>query len=213
MLPSALCGRTCSRSASTRPARQNTRPDATRARSAGYQHATADPLEGGRAAAILGRRNHLVQDSDELDNLGVPMASSDDLPKHLEMIQAIVDRHARTSFLLKGWSVALVTGVFVLALRGEAPAFVLLAALLPALMLWGLDAFYLRQERLFRCLYNRVRKAEPDPADRFSFDTIPCRSEVACWCRTLFSCTVICFHGPVIAAVPLGAWSLSVWGA
>lgn len=42
----------------------------------------------------------------------------DDLPDHLEMIQAVIERHARNSFLLKGWSLTLVAAVFLLAVRG-----------------------------------------------------------------------------------------------
>ena len=45
-------------------------------------------------------------------------AERDDLPKHLEFIQAVLERHARTSFVLKGWSVTVVAAVFLLAVRG-----------------------------------------------------------------------------------------------
>ncbi len=45
----------------------------------------------------------------------------DHLPKHLELIQAVVDRHARSSFLLKGWSVTLVSAIVLLAVRSQEP--------------------------------------------------------------------------------------------
>ena len=45
-------------------------------------------------------------------------AEREDLPKHLEFIQVVIERHARTSFVLKGWSVTVVAAVFLLAVRG-----------------------------------------------------------------------------------------------
>lgn len=82
----------------------------------------------------------------------------DDLPKHLEFILDVVERHARNSFVLKGWSVTLVAAVFLLAVRGAEPALAMAAGLLPSLTFWALDAYYLRQERMFRALYNHVQR-------------------------------------------------------
>ena len=79
--------------------------------------------------------------------------------KHLKMIQAVINRMAHNSFLLKGWSVILTAALFVLAANDAKPQFILVA-LFPALMLWGLDGYFLWQERLFRALYDRVRLAD-----------------------------------------------------
>ena len=42
-------------------------------------------------------------------------AERDDLPKHLEFIQVVIERHARTSFVLKKWSLTIVSAVFLLS--------------------------------------------------------------------------------------------------
>ena len=87
--------------------------------------------------------------------------------KHLEFIQGVVNRLANTSFRLKGWAVVLVAALFVLmkeAWGGFVPA-----ALLPVLFFWGLDGYFLWQERLFRALYDHVRGLEEDSID-FSMD-------------------------------------------
>lgn len=86
-----------------------------------------------------------------------PSSSSDDLVKHLEFIQAIVARQAANSFLLKGWSITLVAGLFALAAKDANPRFAWLA-LLPMIGFGGLDAYYLYQEKRFRALYNWVRQ-------------------------------------------------------
>ena len=71
---------------------------------------------------------------------------------HLEMIQGIVNRLAKSSFLLKGWTVILVSALFALAAKDSKIYFIYLAYF-PGLAFWGLDGYYLRQERLFRKLY------------------------------------------------------------
>ena len=54
-------------------------------------------------------------------------AERDDLPKHLEFIQVVIERHARTSFVLKRWSVTVVAAVFLLAVRGADSALAMAA--------------------------------------------------------------------------------------
>lgn len=125
----------------------------------------------------------------------------DDLPKHLEFILDVVERHARNSFILKGWSVTLVAAVFLLAVRGAEPELAMAAGLLPSLTFWALDAYYLRQERMYRALYNHVRKAPGNAEDRFSLDARPLASEVPGWFRTLKAPSVLWFHAAVLAVV------------
>lgn len=76
--------------------------------------------------------------------------------KHLEMIQAVIGRLGNDSFLVKGWAVT-VAGVFWgFAVNGSDSALAY-ASLLPTVAFWGLDTYFLRSERLFRVLYERVR--------------------------------------------------------
>ena len=117
--------------------------------------------------------------------------------KHLEMIQAVINRMAQNSFLLKGWSVTLTAALFVLAANDARPQFILVA-LFPALMFWGLDGYFLWQERLFGALYDRVRVA--DLVD-YSMDTRPCLSSTAGWWTTTFSVTLLAFHGVIVVAI------------
>lgn len=76
--------------------------------------------------------------------------------RHLEMIQAIINRMANNSFMLKGWSVTLVAGIFTLSSK-DADKLYFLVAYIPVFAFWGLDSFYLLQERLYRSLYDKVR--------------------------------------------------------
>lgn len=75
---------------------------------------------------------------------------------YLNMIQNIINRMAKNCFALKGWAVTLVAGVFALATKNADGNYFLLAYI-PIIFFWLLDAYYLKQERLFRSLYNYAR--------------------------------------------------------
>ena len=119
--------------------------------------------------------------------------------KHLELIQAVVNRMANNSFLLKGWSVTLVSALLALAAANSDRRFVFVAVL-PLLMFWLLDAYFLRQERLFRKLYDKVRKLDANAID-FSMNTAPHVAETASWIGVMFSRTLVIFYGALAAGV------------
>jgi hypothetical protein len=129
----------------------------------------------------------------------------EDVTKHLEFIQSVVARMANHSFLLKGWTVTLTAAIFGLAAKGTNPAFVLIA-FFPALAFWGLDAYYLRRERLFRRLYDALRLSRTDGADAvepFSMDTSRFEGDVPGVWRTMWCAAIIWLHGIVLLSIVL----------
>lgn len=123
--------------------------------------------------------------------------------RYLEMIQGIINRMASNSFMLRGWAVTLVSGVTVLA--GEDTGWgYLLTILLPVVVFWGLDAYYLRQERLYRSLYDKARKMKKKEID-FSLAARPEEfgGSKNCYCSCLFSKTEVAFYG-VLAVACIG---------
>lgn len=118
---------------------------------------------------------------------------------HMQFIQDVIKRLAKNSFLLKGWSVTLVSALFVLATKDRLIFFALLAYL-PAIAFWALDGYFLRQERLFRALYNKVRIIEDERID-FSMDTRSVENSVDTWWNTCFSATLSLFHGTVCVTI------------
>lgn len=118
--------------------------------------------------------------------------------KHLEFIQGIVNRLATDSFRLKGWTVVLVSALIVLLVREEridiAPV-----TLAPVIVFWGLDGYFLWQERLFRALYDHVRQLEASEID-FSMNVGPFRTcRPRTWLGATFSRTLIGFYGALAA--------------
>lgn len=122
--------------------------------------------------------------------------------KHLELIQDVVTRLAQNSFAYKGWTIALVAAILALAAGQAQPAY-LLVALVPTLAFWGLDGYYLREERLFRQLYDGVRKAAPSELEKdpFSMDTSPYAEQEATWWGVCRSKTVAWLYGTIALIV------------
>ena len=120
---------------------------------------------------------------------------------HLAMIQGVVSRLGQNSFLLKGWSVLLVSALLALG-TASSEELVLMVAFLPVLVFWGLDGYFLWQERLFRRLYDHVREQDEANVD-YSMDVGVIRKTVLSptWPRATFSRTLITFHLVVLVAV------------
>ncbi len=127
------------------------------------------------------------------------MTLSDHQVRHLELIQTVIARHASSSFLVKGWSLT-VAGLFYGFAVKELNWRVAAVSLMPTVAFWWLDAYFLRQERLFRYLYEDVRQS-PGTVSTFSMDTRPYLSEPkAAYCRTIFSATLRVLYGMILAS-------------
>jgi hypothetical protein len=93
--------------------------------------------------------------------------------------------------------VTLVSALLALAAKDAEPRLALVA-LLPALTFWGLDGYFLAQERLFRRLYAKlIDPSHQVPA--FSMETEPFAA--AQWRDATFSLTLRLFHGAVLAMI------------
>ncbi len=121
--------------------------------------------------------------------------------KHLELIQGVINRMAFNSFMLKGWSVVLVSAVLVLVSRQGGSRWALIG-LFPTFVFWGLDGYFLRQERLYRALYDHVRVLASDQID-FSMRTTTFKGPKLTWPSSTFSVTLVWFYVAVAMGVVL----------
>ncbi len=113
--------------------------------------------------------------------------------KHLEFTQGVINRMGQNSFLIKGWTVTLVSALFALAAKDANQKFVIVAYF-PALAFWLLDSYYLYQERLFRKVYDHVRKAN---SVDFSLNTKQFDKGFSDWAGAALSKTLLLFYGIV----------------
>lgn len=117
--------------------------------------------------------------------------------QHLQMIQGIISRMAGNSFLLKGWAVTLIAGIFALSSNDTDQRY-FLVAYIPILIFWGLDSYYLCQERRYRKLYDLVRSKDNEHID-FSMnisadDTV---DEKTTYRNCILSVTELWFYFPL----------------
>ena len=119
--------------------------------------------------------------------------------KHLEFIQNVITRMNNCSFLIKGWSITLVSALFAFAAKDVDTRFVLVAYF-PAIVFWVLDGFFLNQERRYRDLYNLVSQ-DSEEVPNLEMNTTEIKSIQGSWAGAAFSKTLFIFHGIVILMI------------
>jgi len=126
--------------------------------------------------------------------------------KHLEFIQNIITRMNTNSFMIKGWSVTLVGALFGLAADKANIKFAIIAYL-PVILFWGLDAFFLSQEKQYRKLYEKVASTPEEKID-FSLNASGFNADDRTWYRCAKSKTLLPFHGTLFLVVCLTMFAL-----
>jgi len=123
---------------------------------------------------------------------------ADNKLKHLEFIQNIITRMNSNSFMLKAWTISLVSALFALAANDANMNYVLVSYIaIP--VFWILDGFYISQERQYRDLYSDVAKKGQNEID-FSLDATDYNKGRNNWVSGIISKTLIPFYGISIVA-------------
>jgi hypothetical protein len=129
---------------------------------------------------------------------------TDDQRKHLDFIQAIVARLFYSSSAVKGWGLTVAMVAFGFSSTKATP-FVAVLGLIAVCFFGLLDSYYLREERLFRELYNDARKGaiEVYSMNKNAYrDRCPRRKVILSW-------SIIGFYGPLALVGGLAlTWSL-----
>ena len=115
--------------------------------------------------------------------------------KEIDIIQDIIKRMAFNSFMIKGWAITLV--VVTLLLKGT-EKYQVWIAFIPLVVFWFLDAYFLRQERMYRKLYkwvinNRLKTEEY----LFDMNAYRFKDKVQSRVRIMFSITLGWFYGSI----------------
>ena len=124
--------------------------------------------------------------------------------KHLEFIQSTITRMNQNSFQIKGWMITLVSALLALYASSEKVVYILIA-IVPAIVFWFLDAYYLQQERRFRGVYNDVAGLSPDNSRinvrEFEMPIQKYQCGKYCYFNVLFSKTIFPLYGIVIVGL------------
>jgi len=118
--------------------------------------------------------------------------------KHLEFIQNVITRMNSNSFLIKGWTITLVSALFALASSDTNLNYVLISYIaIP--VFWVIDGFFISTERQYRDLYNEVRLKNEDEVD-FDMTASKFNTGKNTWVSGIFSKTLIPFYGVTFGA-------------
>lgn len=128
--------------------------------------------------------------------------------KHLELIQGVITRMNSNSFQLKGWTITIVAALLALYANSSNITYIFVA-IIPVLLFWGLDAYYLQQERKFRGIYNNVAGLKNDVEIRtFEMPIQKFKGCQYCFCNVLFSKTIVWLYGTIESLLLLGGFIL-----
>ena len=119
------------------------------------------------------------------------MNDKEQVIKHLEIIQGVINRLANNSFLIKSWSMTIISVAILFISRNQnCSEYIILSFLVPVLGFWILDGYFLWQERIFRGIYNDVRAQE---STNFEM-TISHQMKKIKWVNSIFSKTLNIFY-------------------
>ena len=119
--------------------------------------------------------------------------------KHLEFIQNVITRMNTNSFQIKGLGITIVAALLAVYASNQKINFIFIA-ILPTIIFWFLDAYYLQQERKFRGLYNDVAGVSKNPKEIKLFEMRPdlYTKGKYCYFNNLFSKTIWIIYLPII---------------
>lgn len=126
---------------------------------------------------------------------------SDDVRQHLSFIQSVITRMNSNSFSMKGWMVAIVSAlcaVYASNPNSEASYVYFIAAIIADILFCFLDAYYLKMEKEYRKLYDKVLKS-PEETD---FNMKIGEEQKVSFCEALKSSSVWILY--IVVAILLG---------
>lgn len=124
---------------------------------------------------------------------------------HLQMIQDIIARMGQNSFHMKGWAIGIMIAIFSFA-GDQSNIKCILFTIMPMIIMWFLDSYYLQLERKFRLLYDDVRMCKKSKNYDMRFNDIKIKvkdSYKISYIKILFSVTEAIFYLTCIATTTL----------
>jgi hypothetical protein len=137
------------------------------------------------------------------------MDKQENLHKELELIQSVITRMANNSFLVKGWTMTLISALIAfgkdVVLSDQGGVYYLTAMLVIVVPFWWLDAFFLKQERIFRKIYEKAIN-DPDAEKRRRYDLNPreLAADVGKVWKLMRADVIIWFYVPFLFFIVVG---------
>lgn len=125
--------------------------------------------------------------------------------KEIDLIQGVINRMANNSFLLKGWLISLIAVILALTkdtIVATQLSYFNLVLLLPVIVFWYLDAFFLHKEKCYRKLYEWVIENRSKSNDHlYSLNYKRFETKVKSTFKIMFSQTLFPFYGLIVVVL------------
>lgn len=134
--------------------------------------------------------------------------SNEVLHKEIDLIQSCISRMSNHSFIIKGWTITLIS--VVLAVFNNKTNIILLSLvlLIPVFSFWFIDAFFLKTERMYRELYKDViqKRKIGDESNLYDLNPKRFKNLVGSHWSVMKSLTLRCFYGiPILLLLLLSS--------
>lgn len=132
--------------------------------------------------------------------------------KHLEFIQNNIDRMSKCSFQIKTWTITIFSAVLALYAStfdntNGGKNIIFFLSVIPVLLLWILDSFYLQRERKFVGIYNDASNVSKESEKKtlllYEMPLKKYRQGKYSYFRALFSITEIIIYLTIIVILLL----------
>lgn len=134
------------------------------------------------------------------------------LEKEIDLIQSCISRMAQNSFIVKGWTITLLTVIIALLPKIFDIRLLCILGIVITSCFWYLDGFFLKTEKLYRWKYEWVIKNRYE-SDEFFYDLNPYNKKT--WIKKdndsektepnilsiMVSKTLLFLYGPLFLAV------------
>ena len=101
--------------------------------------------------------------------------------KEIDLIQSCISRMSQNSFAIKGWALALNAAIIGLFAEKGNSIITQIICIVSTICFWGLDAFYLRTEKLYRWKYDWII-SERSKTTKYKYDLNPYNEKM--WLKT-----------------------------
>lgn len=127
---------------------------------------------------------------------------NEDQRLHLQFIQNVITRMNVNSFQVKTWTVSIIVALVALAVNSKNYMYILISVV-PTILFWTLDSYYLQQERKFRGLYKDVVLGN---VPLYLMQINRYREGIYQFSSALFSNLIIKFYGAILASILLATF-------
>lgn len=125
------------------------------------------------------------------------MMLSSERIKHLDYIQDAIMRMNKNSFQLKEWCIGILSALLVVFIKWDVDETMLLISIVPTIMFWCLDSYYLLEERKFREVFDVAKNGKIGLFEMH----LSSYSKKCCFLKVMFSKTVCTMYIGILLVI------------